>query len=360
MMDIQQATQAYETWLRKQVPLVDPDLRLKHSRMAESPFAFLRATFYRWVAIWPGVCPELTQAPVVLAVGDLHVENFGTWRDCEGRLIWGINDFDEAAPMPYTLDLVRLAASAVLAIREQHLTCKATDACDAIMAGYRAALQAGGEPFVLAEQHQGLRNLALGHLRDPILFWQKLQSWPTVRGGVSAQVKRALAERMPQAGLPFQIVHRQAGLGSLGRQRFTAIAQWRGGLVAREVKQLVPSAWDWHTKRSGHRKILYDQVLGQAVRVPDSFVHLKGRWLIRRLAPDCSRIELSSLPRTKPELKLLRAMGWETANVHLGTKSAAVRVRQDLRKRRGDWLNRAAQAMVTDTLADWKQWRNSR
>ena len=31
-----------------------------------------------------------------LSVGDLHVENFGTWRDSEGRLIWGINDFDEA------------------------------------------------------------------------------------------------------------------------------------------------------------------------------------------------------------------------------------------------------------------------
>jgi len=32
----------------------------------------------------------------VLAVGDLHVENFGTWRDAEGRLIWGVNDFDES------------------------------------------------------------------------------------------------------------------------------------------------------------------------------------------------------------------------------------------------------------------------
>ena len=53
----------------------------------------------------------------MLGVGDLHVENFGTWRDAEGRLIWGINDFDEACPMPYTIDLVRLAASADLAIK---------------------------------------------------------------------------------------------------------------------------------------------------------------------------------------------------------------------------------------------------
>ncbi len=32
----------------------------------------------------------------VLAVGDLHVNSFGTWRDAEGRLCWGLDDFDEA------------------------------------------------------------------------------------------------------------------------------------------------------------------------------------------------------------------------------------------------------------------------
>ena len=48
----------------------------------------------------------------MLAVGDIHIENFGTWRDNDGRLIWGVNDFDEAAEMPYALDLVRLTTSA--------------------------------------------------------------------------------------------------------------------------------------------------------------------------------------------------------------------------------------------------------
>ena len=96
--------------------IVPADLALKHTRMAEDLFQFLRATFYRWMQVWPQVCPDLARAPRVLAVGDLHVENFGTWRDKEGRLIWGVNDFDEAYPMPYTNDLVRLAVSAHLAI----------------------------------------------------------------------------------------------------------------------------------------------------------------------------------------------------------------------------------------------------
>ena len=54
-------------------------------------------------------------APQVLCVGDLHLENFGTWRDADGRFVWGVNDFDEAAAMPFVLDLVRLATSIRLA-----------------------------------------------------------------------------------------------------------------------------------------------------------------------------------------------------------------------------------------------------
>ena len=107
-MDIRQSTRAYEAWLGKQLPLVSADLKLKHQRMARSPFPFLRATFYRWSQLWPEACPDLASAPKVLGVGDLHVENFGTWRDAEGRLIWGVNDFDEPCRLPYANDLVQV------------------------------------------------------------------------------------------------------------------------------------------------------------------------------------------------------------------------------------------------------------
>ena len=115
-MDIIEATKQYEQWLSERIPLIVADVELKHQRMAEAPFPFLRATFYRWAQTWPEVSPETARAPLALAVGDLHVENFGTWRDLEGRLIWGVNDFDEVARIPYTCDLVRLATVALLAI----------------------------------------------------------------------------------------------------------------------------------------------------------------------------------------------------------------------------------------------------
>src|SRR5438445_8294801 len=145
-MKIRKASGSYEAWLARHTRLVEADVALKHQRMAEDLFSFLRATFYRWMQLWPEVCPDVARAPQVLAVGDLHVENFGTWRDIEGRLVWGINDFDEAWHLPYTGDLIRLAASALLA----KLTCGPKEGAVAILKGYADAITAGGRPVVLA------------------------------------------------------------------------------------------------------------------------------------------------------------------------------------------------------------------
>src|SRR5580704_11301647 len=152
-MNIRKATEKYEAWLGRHLRIVEPDLEFKHEQMRTAPFPFLRATYYRWAQIWIAVCGNAAHAPRVLSVGDLHVENFGTWRDIEGRLIWGINDFDEVWRLPYTNDLIRLASSALMA----EMACDQKTAIAAILNGYREALLAGGRPFVLAEHHPSLR-----------------------------------------------------------------------------------------------------------------------------------------------------------------------------------------------------------
>src|SRR6202047_343592 len=151
-MNVVKATRQFEAWLGKRTPLVKKDLRTKHEAMKSSAFRFLRATYYRWAQIWPKVCPDLARFPQLLAVGDLHVENFGTWRDIEGRLIWGVNDFDEAYPLPYANDLLRLAVSAHLAAEDGHLALKPKEACASILAGYQGCVASHGRPFVLEEE----------------------------------------------------------------------------------------------------------------------------------------------------------------------------------------------------------------
>jgi hypothetical protein len=354
-MNIKESTAAYEAWLGKKIPLIAADLKLKHQRMAEGAFPFLRATYYRFAQLWPEHCPELVNAPAVLGVGDLHVENFGTWRDSEGRLIWGVNDFDEVCELPYPVDLVRLAVSAFLAAGDGVSSCRPDEACAAILDGYTQGLQHGGQPFVLAECHHVLRELALNELRDPVRFWDKLNQWPEA-DKVPANVKAFLTRALPGPVAQYKIIHRQAGLGSLGRRRYTLITEWCGGYIAREAKELRLSAWHWMDKKPSG-KIFYTTAIARAVRVADPTVYTKQQWLLRRLAPDCSRVELNQLPAKRDELKLLHAMGLETANIHLGTKNSIPKIIADLRKRPSRWLYNAARAMEAATIDDWKQWR---
>ena len=162
-----EATAAYERWLRTQLSAVlDDDLARKHERMAESASRFLRGDVLPLaLARRAGSASRAAHAPELLAVGDLHVENFGCWRDVEGRLAWGVNDFDETATLPYTFDLLRLCTSALLAVREQHLPLHEHDVCAVVLDGYRASLEQGGEPFVAAERHAWLAGLAGGEGR---------------------------------------------------------------------------------------------------------------------------------------------------------------------------------------------------
>ncbi|MFF7727952.1 DUF2252 domain-containing protein [Streptomyces sp. NPDC008001] len=95
--------------------------RVKFRKMAASAFAFYRGTaclFYKDLA---EEAPQGAAGPYldertsrVWIHGDLHAENFGTYMDSNGRLIFNVNDFDEAYVGPFTWDLKRFAASVAL------------------------------------------------------------------------------------------------------------------------------------------------------------------------------------------------------------------------------------------------------
>jgi hypothetical protein len=332
---------------------VRADLATKHRRMRRNPFTFLRGTFYRWAQTFPKLCPEAAQAPRLLSIGDLHVENFGIWRDAEGRPVWGINDFDEAVELPYTNDLVRLAASALLAIREARLQLQFRAACRAILNGYERTLDAGGAAHVLDDERAWLRHAAMAEHPHPRLFWQKLLRAPKEQH-FPGKSRRVLRQALPR-GASCEFHHRVAGVGSLGRPRIVALAHWHGALIAREAKALVPSALFWTTDRSG-REGLGARAVHQAVRSPDPFLTFRRRWIVRRLSPDCRRIELSDLPRQRDEPRLLEAMGSEVANVHLGDPACRA-IARHVSRLSGTWLLRAAQTMVEATLDDWREFR---
>jgi uncharacterized protein (DUF2252 family) len=147
--------------------------------------------------LFPEICPDVRKTPTVLSVGDLHIASFGTWRDEFGRLIWGIDDFDEANPLPYANDLLPLAVSAILDASEREIKVGLGDVVDVILDGYRTCLREGGKPFVLEEKHKWLRKIALGCLDVPADFWKKMDSLPAARGNLPADARRAIAPLLP-------------------------------------------------------------------------------------------------------------------------------------------------------------------
>ena len=355
-MNIVEATASYEKWLAQHLTLLPHDLELKHDAMAASVFPFLRATFYRFAQLWKTKAGDAAGGPKVLAIGDLHVANFGTWRDIEGRLIWGINDFDEVYPMPYTIDLVRLAVSAHIAADENHLAIAAADACDSILTGYKQGIECGGRPFVLAEDHAWLRNTVTGDLRNPVDFWKKLNEMKDSDVPVPKAAQRGIDKLLPKSAFTERVAHRVAGLGSLGRERYVALARLDGAQIAREAKALCASACVWAGYRGGASTTMYESALNQSVRAIDPLVRIKKDWIVRRLAPYCSRVDLASLPKQREESRLLRAMGFELANVHVGTAGAAKKVIADLNARPKKWLHKAALSMKTATEKDFQDW----
>jgi len=139
--------------------------------------------------------------------------------------------------------------------------------------------------------------------------------------------------------------------------RFVAISDWKGGRIAREAKALAPSACRWVAGHPGPTSTYYQTVMSQAVRCPDPFVQVCGKWIVRRLSPHCSRIELADLRARTDGIRLLQAMGWETANIHLGTKGAAKHILRHAKKQKGKWLQEATRAMLKIVTDDWKTWK---
>ena len=359
-MNIFKATTNFEGWLRGKISVVEADLKHKHELMARDEFRFFRGTFYRWAQLWPEHCKEVVGAPSVLAVGDLHVNSFGTWRDKVGRLVWGVDDFDEAYFLPYTNDLVRLATSARLAYSLGHLQTNSKNACEAILEGYRDSLKEGGTPIVLEDQNAWFAPVALSRLDNPPSFWKKLDSNPVLRHLVPATPRKMWKKLFPAPNLPYRVLKRTAGTGSLGHPRMVAIGDWEGGKIALEAKILVPSACVWAGQGKNRDTIYYPRIMENSVRCQDPYVRAQQNWQVSRLSPDSSPVEIETLPKKRDEDRMLNKMGWEAANVHLGSKRSVKLIQKDLRKRRGNWLKVAAKEMARAVSKEWKEWRAER
>jgi hypothetical protein len=364
-MKIVAADEAYRVWLEKQLhgAYVKKDYDEKREKMTDSAFVFLRATYWRWAETIAVACPDLNKRPKppsVLAVGDIHLENFGTWRDDEGRVVWGVNDFDEAAEMPYVLDIMRLATSAVLARPARTPTLRTI--CDSILDGYEEGLKAP-VPFVLDQDNMDMRELFVVDETERQSFWNKVNGYlrkaKSARKRPSKGFLETLAAALPEPPVALTYWQRTAGTGSLGRLRWVGYGVWRGAPLLRECKAIVPSGW---TKAHGGRGLpaMNDIAMGK-YRSPDPWYHLRGNILVRRLSPNNRKLEIKKRSDATVLLgaEMLKAMGHDLAAIHIGVRDRRKDIHADLRKRGRRWFRTNVRAAAEVVEAEYLEFRKA-
>ena len=125
--------------LQEQDATREPDLvPVRHGRMMASPF-----TFYRGAANI--MAADLAETPVsgldAQLCGDAHLSNFGAYASPDRRLLFDVNDFDETLPGPFEYDVKRMAASFMIAARNNGFTnVDSIGATRASVTGYREAM----------------------------------------------------------------------------------------------------------------------------------------------------------------------------------------------------------------------------
>ena len=347
-LDVVGLTVAYETWLSEQIPVVRADLAAKHEQLASSPLRFLRGTYYLWLCRLPSLLPDLADRPRVVAVGDLHAENFGTWRDRTGARRWGVNDLDELAWAPYPLDLVRLATSIALV---PDCALPVGRICKSIVdtwmsASDRPALDIG------ADQARHLRDLLPAPPTAEVYFSELAAAASADPSELPASVREAVLASVPGDWEPTWHI-RRAGTGSRGHPRVVAVSRHH----AREAKLLGPGT-AMFARRFGPAPVpspsLYPGVI-EALHGPGPSLRLDG-WQIRRLAPDVARIKLDGLSTQDCE-RLVRSMAEAVAGVHGVEAVQLAAARSDCAALDGPWLREAAEVMVADIRAGYREWR---
>jgi uncharacterized protein (DUF2252 family) len=316
----------------------DPErLALKYRKMHGDAFAFLRGTCHLFYERLPrgGV---FKSAPLTWVCGDLHLENFGSYKGDNRLVYFDVNDFDEAVLAPASWDLVRLLAS--LWVGADSISISRTETrglCTALLDAYTSSLTLGKAYWVERETAQGLVRALLDGLRDRPRA-RFLDASTRIKGTkrvLRVEGKKALpaaeaqrvaitdfmamfasAQSDPGFYKVLDVARRIGGTGSLGVDRYVILVQGKGspdGNYLLDLKQSLPSSLAPHLKAvqprwktEAHRIVALQRRL-QAVSVAFLQPVFVGEvpYVLRGLQPSEDRVELD---RSRQSMGALRQL----------------------------------------------------
>jgi uncharacterized protein (DUF2252 family) len=351
----------------------NPELiRFKVARMAESPLAFLRGTFHLFardvlekahdpLPMFTGEGPELD------IIGDIHSENYGSFKATDDVVHYDVNDFDEATTGRFDLDVSRAAISWFLAARERgDSLADATQGTLSAVAAYADSLtrlvKKGKTPDLdVSETHASgcgpvdelvlagaaaKRSAFIGRLTEPSGKGRRLLRSPryfNLPDDERAQAERLLADylrrRPPAANKAYYHVEdvcgRVSGIGSMGRLRYALLISGKGTEDARNVllefKEARPSGYDLCRKREADVAARAERVIAvQKLSMAASNGHLgfavEGAmsFQAREIGPADARVDTRSLKTPALLAGVMRVQAQILARIHARSALRAV------------------------------------
>jgi uncharacterized protein (DUF2252 family) len=223
-------------------------LALKYRKMAASPFGYFRGTNHLFHADWPGGA-WLEKMPPVWLNGDLHLENFGTYRGDNRLVYFDVGDFDDGCLGPAGRDLARFLVGLSLAARELGLGRNDARLARLFVAAYRSALSGGKTRWIERRTATGLIGTLLKDLErrtqaDLLLkrtvvkkngrrlrsdTGKALKLPEAERARVIAFLERFARDRAdPEFFTVLDVAQRVAGVGALGLPRYVVLIRGNG------------------------------------------------------------------------------------------------------------------------------------
>jgi uncharacterized protein (DUF2252 family) len=227
-------------------------LPLRHGRMVRSAF-----TFYRGSAL--PMAADLASTPTsgirVQCCGDAHLSNFGGFATPERKVIFSINDLDETLPAPWEWDVKRLAASFVVACRDNGLKDDvARDVAETCARTYRESMAGFSE------------------LKTLELWYRAVTAEQLISGIKDPDVRRRATSRIEKERAR-----------SAGEEIFPKLAEHRGEIPV--IKDQLPTIFHakGHTPGSVH-KVVLEAIAGYRASLSPAHQDLFDRYELRDAA----------------------------------------------------------------------------
>ena len=376
----------------------DPErVAMKYRNMRTSPFVFLRGTCHLFYARLPNKS-IFKNAPLTWNCGDMHLENFGSYKGDNRLTYFDMNDFDEAALAPLSWELVRLLTSLLVAADSLSISeFEALALCETLIEAYAEALAHGKATWQERDTSTGVIHALLNDLRQrqrPAYLDRRT----SVRGrgklrqrSIRLDGKKALAATAAQKSKVTKLIGRYAktqpnpeffniidiarriaGTGSLGVDRYMILVEGKGspdGNYLLDLKNAMPSELarnssvkqpTWLTE--AHRVVDIERRMQAVSMAFLTAVTMDGAgYILRALQPSEDRISLDRHENDMPALvQTVTALAQIVASAHLrstgrnGSASADELIDYGNKSKWKTKLLNAAQQCARQVDSDWE------